>query len=75
MMLKSGVSVAVKRSKFARVMPRRSASVHRPAMQLPKSPAAARMASAVISGLPEAPDCPLHWAGAVAAGTELGGGG
>ncbi len=75
MMLKSGVSPAVKRSKFARVMPRRAASGQRPAMQLPKSAAAARMASAVISGLPEAPDCPLHCAGAFAAGTEPDDGG
>ena len=29
-------------------------------MQLPKSAAAARMASADISGWPEAPGCPLH---------------
>ncbi len=75
MMLRSGVSPAVKRSKFARVMPRRAASGQRPAMQWPKSAAAARMASAVISGLPEAPDCPLHCVGALDAGTELAGGG
>jgi hypothetical protein len=29
-------------------------------MQLPKSAAAARIASAVISGLPDAPDWPLQ---------------
>ena len=41
-------------------MPRRSAAGHRSSTQLPKSAAAARMASAVISGWRDAPDCPLH---------------
>ena len=50
----------MKRSKLARLTPRRSACGHKPARQLPKSAAAARIASAVISGWPEAPDWPLH---------------
>src|ERR1700722_18863590 len=59
MMCRSGVSPAVKRSKLARLMPRRAASDHRPATQLSKSAAAARIASAVIDGSPDAPGCPL----------------
>ena len=59
--------------------PRRAACGHRPARQSPNSAAAARMASAVISGWPDAPDWPLHSrapAGAAAgAGTELAAGG
>ena len=60
MMLRSGVSPAVNCSNASRLTPRRSASGSKPATQLPKSAAAARMASAVISGWREAPDCPLH---------------
>jgi len=60
MMLRSGVRPVVNRSKVARETPRRPASRHNRSMQLLKSAAAARIASAVISALPEAPDCPLH---------------
>src|SRR5262249_39527387 len=41
-------------------MPRFCASGHRPSRQERKLAAAARMASAVISGWPDGPDSPLH---------------
>ena len=52
-----------------------AASGHNPAMQLPKSAAAARMASAVISGLPDAPDWPLQGVSSGEPGTGLAAGG
>src|ERR1700719_1687120 len=59
-MCSSGVRPATWVSKRARGTPRRAASGHRPARQLGKLAAAARMACAVMSGCPEAPDSPLH---------------
>src|SRR5215467_2581722 len=60
MMRKSGVRSRVWPSKVSRVMPRRAASDHRLSRQLLKFAAAARIASAVMSGWPELPDCPLQ---------------
>src|SRR5262249_33448420 len=60
MMRRSGVRPVVCRSNTSCAMPRRAASGHRPAMQLEKLAAAARIAWRVISGLPEAPSSPLH---------------
>ena len=79
MMLRSGVRPVVKCSKVACETPRRAASGHKRSMQLPKSAAAARIASAVISGLPDVPDWPLQPVPAFAAsggdpGTAFGDG-
>src|SRR5262245_19002843 len=60
MMRRSGVRSRVAASKVACDTPRRAASGHIPAMQFLKLAAAARIASAVIRGWPEAPDSPLH---------------
>src|SRR5262249_39555587 len=60
MMRKSGVSPARLASKTDRETPRRSACGHRPARQLRKLAAAARIACAVLSGGLGAPDSPLH---------------
>src|ERR1700737_5244821 len=60
MMCSSGVRPATWVSKSARGTPRRAASGHRPATQFGKLAAAARIACAVMSGCPEAPDSPLH---------------
>src|SRR5215472_5253773 len=75
MMRRSGVSPAVKRSKFSRVILRRAASGHIPATQLLKLAAASRIALAVIRGWPEAPSSPLQGIGPVAPGTAACGGG
>src|SRR5215472_1192875 len=71
MMRRSGVSPAVKRSKFSRVILRRAASGHIPATQLEKLAAAWRIASAVIRGWPEAPSSPLQGMGPVEPGTAV----
>src|ERR1700730_16246695 len=60
MIRRSGVSAAVWASNTDGGTEPRSASGHSPARQAWKFAAAARMASAVISGCPEAPDSPLH---------------
>src|SRR5262245_55186909 len=60
MIRKSGVRSRVASSNVARDTPRRAASGHMPATQFGKLAAAVRIASAVISGWPEAPDSPLH---------------
>src|SRR5271165_89483 len=60
MMRRSGVRSLVAASKVSRETPRRDASGHNPAMQLGKFAAAARIASEVINGCPDAPDSPLH---------------
>src|SRR5258708_4136696 len=60
MMRKSGMRLRVWFSKVSRDTPRRAASGHRPSRQMLKLPAAARMASVVMSGWPELPDCPLQ---------------
>ncbi len=73
MIRRSGVRPAVAASKAARETPRRSASGHSPARQLPKLAAAARIASAVIVGWPDEPDSPLH-SGAALAGAGTAGG-
>src|SRR4029079_2441112 len=49
-------------------MPRRAAAGHNRSMQAWKLAAAARIASAVISGGPEPPDSPLHSGAACAGG-------
>src|SRR3984957_9483431 len=72
-MRRSGVSPAVKRSKFSREMLRRAASGHIEATQLSKFAAASRVALAVISGWPEAPSSPLQGWGPVAPGVACGG--
>ena len=54
-------------------MPRRAAAGHRRSRQLRKFAAAARIASAVMRGSPEAPDWPLH-SGALAGGATATGG-
>ena len=59
-MRRSGVSPLVCRSKLSREMARLAASGHRPSTQVGKLPAAARIASRVISGWPDAPDSPVH---------------
>src|SRR5215204_5155412 len=69
MMRKSGVRPAVCWSKLTRDMPRRAASGQSPSMQAGKLAAAARIASRVISGWPEAPGCPLHSGAGAGAGT------
>src|ERR1700730_15387556 len=60
MIRRSGVSAAVWASNTDGGTEPRSASAHSPSRQAWKFAAAARMASAVISGCPEAPDSPLH---------------
>src|SRR5262249_26907177 len=60
MIRRSGVRSLVAVSKVARETPRRDASGHSPAMQFEKFAAAARIASEVINGCPDAPDSPLH---------------
>src|SRR5882757_7372538 len=64
MIRKSGVRPAVKRWKLSWLTPRRWASGHIAATQLPKLAAACRIAEAVISGWPEAPSSPLQGGGA-----------
>src|ERR1700724_224340 len=75
MMRRSGVRLAVKRSKFSRVILRRAASGHIPATQLLKLAAASRIAFAVIRGWPEAPSSPLQGIGPVLPGTAACAGG
>src|SRR6266571_2176172 len=70
MIRRSGVSPAVKRSKFCCEMPRRAASGHIPATQVSKFAAASRIAAAVIRGWPEAPSSPLHGGAALPAGAD-----
>src|SRR5713101_6034514 len=60
MMRRSGVRSRAWISKVSRDTPRRAASGHRPSRQVLKFAAAARIASAVMSGWPELPDCPLQ---------------
>src|SRR5262249_40450114 len=60
MIRRSGVSEAVCASGSARGTARRSASGQSDCKQVRKFAAAARIASAVINGWPEAPDSPLH---------------
>src|ERR1700730_7962058 len=60
MMRRSGVRSRFGLSKVSRTTPRRAASGHKPTKQTLKFAAAARIASAVMSGWPEPPDCPLH---------------
>src|SRR3972149_1074213 len=60
MMRRSGVRPALAASKVARDTPRRAACGHWPAMQVEKLAAAARIASALMSGWPEVPASPLH---------------
>src|ERR1700722_9093157 len=71
-MRRSGVSPAVKRSKFSREMLRRAASGHIEATQLLKFAAASRIALAVISGWPEAPSSPLQGKAAPLPGVACG---
>ncbi len=68
MIRKSGVTPATAPSKAARLTPRCAAKGHKLSIQLPKLAAAARIASAVISGCPDDPDSPLHSGAGVAAG-------
>jgi hypothetical protein len=65
MIRRSGVRSRVAAVKVARAMCRFAASGHRLSRQLWKFAAAARIASAVIDGSPDAPDSPLHGRGAV----------
>ncbi len=73
-MRRSGARSAVNRSKLACEMPRRAASGQKPAMQRSKFAADRRIASAVISGWPEAPSSPLHGFAPLAAGWGAGAG-
>src|SRR5262252_10373014 len=56
-----------------RETPRRAASGHNPSRHEPKFAAAARMASEVMSGWPELPDCPLHSGAPETFGAGVGG--
>src|SRR5262245_11159619 len=68
MMRRSGVSPATLASNTSRGTPRCSASGQSSARQPWKLAAAARIACAVISGWPDAPDSPLHSGAADGAG-------
>src|SRR4051794_3092188 len=65
MIRRSGARPRVAAVKVAREMCRFAASGHRLSRQVWKFPAAARIASAVIEGSPDAPDSPLQGSGAV----------